>query len=138
MVDIRTLRPGDESAVVDASHLFDNRAKSDATARFLGEAGHHLLIAYEDEQSIGFITGVEMVHPDKGSEMFIYELGVSERHRGRGIGRELVERLKAIATDQGCYGMWVVTDRENSAALSVYQRSGGAPEGDQVVVAWTF
>ncbi len=33
------------------------------------------------------VSGVELTHPDKGTEMFLYELGVAERFRGRGIGR---------------------------------------------------
>ena len=127
-MDIRVLRPGDDGLVAAASHLFDGPARPDATARFLAEDGHHLLVAYEDERAVGFVSGVEVTHPDKGTEMFLYELAVDEPFRRRGIGRALVERLAALARAAGCYGMWVVTDEDNEAARATYEGTGGVPE----------
>jgi ribosomal protein S18 acetylase RimI-like enzyme len=137
-VEIRVCRPGDDRLVTAASHLFDRTAEPAATARFLAEDGHHLLIAYEGERSVGFVSGVEMTHPDKGTEMFLYELAVDEAARHRGIGRALVERLASVARDAGCYGMWVVTDHDNEAARATYERTGAVPESGQVVEVWTF
>jgi ribosomal protein S18 acetylase RimI-like enzyme len=137
-VDIRVLRAGDDGLVAAASHLFDGPARSDATARFLAEDGHHLLVAYEDDRAVGFVSGVEMTHPDKGSEMFLYELAVDEPFRRRGIGQTLVERLAALGREAGCYGMWVITDQDNEAARATYERTGGVPETQQVVEVWTF
>ena len=97
------------------------------TARFLGEAGHHLLIAYDDERAVGFVTGVEVTHPDKGTEMFLYELAVDEPFRRQGIGRALVERLAELARDAGCYGMWVITDDINRAAAPPTKGPAGCP-----------
>jgi ribosomal protein S18 acetylase RimI-like enzyme len=137
-VEIRVLRPGDDRLVAAASHLFDGPATPGATARFLGEAGHHLLVAYESERPVGFVTGVEVTHPDKGTEMFLYELAVEETSQNRGIGRALVERLAALAREAGCYGMWVVTDDINRPARAVYEGTGGVPRADQVMEVWTF
>jgi ribosomal protein S18 acetylase RimI-like enzyme len=137
-MDIRVLRPGDDDLVAAASHLFDGPARADATARFLAEDGHHLLVAYEDEQPVGFVTGVEVTHPDKGTEMFLYELAVDEPFRRQGIGRALVEGLAARARAAGCYGMWVLTDEDNEAARATYEGIGGVPETRQVVEVWTF
>lgn len=114
-MEIRVLRAGDDRLVAAASHLFDGPATPEATARFLEEAGHHLLIAFEDDRAVGFVTGVEVTHPDKGTEMFLYELAVDDGSRRQGVGRGLVEQLAALAHAAGCYGMWVVTDDDNSA-----------------------
>ena len=137
-MEIRVLRPGDDGLVAAASHLFDGPARPDATARFLAEDGHHLLVAYEDDRAVGFVSGVEVTHPDKGTEMFLYELAVDEPFRRRGIGRALVERLAALARAAGCYGMWVITDHDNEAARATYEGTGGVPETRQVVEVWTF
>jgi ribosomal protein S18 acetylase RimI-like enzyme len=137
-VHIRVLRPGDDGLVAAASHLFDGPARVDATARFLAEDGHHLLVAYEGEQPVGFVTGVEVTHPDKGTEMFVYELAVDGPFRRNGIGRALVERLVTVARAAGCYGMWVLTDEDNDAARATYEGAGGVPEIRQVVEVWTF
>ena len=109
-----------------------------AVARFLSSDTHHLLIAYEDERPVGFVTGVEMTHPDKGTEIFVYELGVLEHAQNRGIGRALVRALSGIAHRCGCYGMWVLTDADNDAAFRTYERVGGKRSEGQVMFDWTF
>jgi ribosomal protein S18 acetylase RimI-like enzyme len=137
-MEIRTLGPGDEGRVAAASHLFDAPADEIATRRFLSEDGHHLLVAYVGDYPAGFVSGVEMTHPDKGTEMFLYELAVDETHRRAGLGGALVSALGEVARNRGCYGMWVLTDYDNIAALATYEGAGGSREGDQVMLAWTF
>lgn len=124
--------------VETAGHLFDTTIRRDATERFLADESHHLLIAYVDGVPAGMVTGVQMTHPDKGTEMFLYELGVDEPFRGRGVGQALVSALADRARERGCYGMWVVTDEDNTAALATYRRAGGEPENRQVVFQRTF
>ncbi|CAM5465380.1 hypothetical protein STANM309S_01275 [Streptomyces tanashiensis] len=56
-------------------------------ARFLASPGHLMLIAYaEDGVPAGFVSGIEMLHPDKGAEMCLYELSVEEPTGGAGSG----------------------------------------------------
>ena len=135
---IERLGPGDEAKVLTASELFDGPARDDATRRFLREPGHHLLVAYVGDAAAGFVSGVELTHPDKGTEMFLYELGVDERFRRRGVGTALVDALAELARDRGCYGMWVLTDADNDAALATYTRSGATERSDHVMLSWTF
>src|SRR5512132_3071667 len=100
-MDIRPPRTFAE--VQAAAHLFDDPPERAATDRFLASATHHLLFAYVgsepvgsepvDREPVGFVSGVEETHPDKGTEMFLYELAVDESARNRGIGRALVRAL---------------------------------------------
>jgi ribosomal protein S18 acetylase RimI-like enzyme len=137
-VKITRLGPGDDDRVVAAAHLFDGPTREDAVQRFLAEDGHHLLVAYEGDDAVGFVSGVEVTHPDKGTEMFLYELAVDDSHQRQGIGRALVEELSTLARRRGCYGMWVITDEENTAARATYASSGADAEHGQVVFVWTF
>ncbi|MGW6895923.1 GNAT family N-acetyltransferase [Streptomyces sp. NPDC054919] len=125
-------------AVKAAGHLFDGPPRQGATESFLADERHHLLIAYVDNVPAGMVTGVETVHPDKGTEMFLFELGVDESFRGQGVGRALVSALADLARERGCYGMWVITDEGNAAARATYGHAGGVPEEEQVVLVWTF
>lgn len=125
-------------AVQAAGHLFDAAIRPEATERFLADERHHLLIAHVDGVPAGMVTGVEMTHPDKGTEMFLYELGVHEPFRGRGIGQALVSALASLARERGCYGMWVLSDEDNAAAQAVYTRAGGTPESNQMMLSWAF
>jgi ribosomal protein S18 acetylase RimI-like enzyme len=135
-MDIRRIATSEP--VMAAAHLFDNAPLPEAIESFLASEGHHLLIGYADGVPAGMVTGVEMTHPDKGTEMFLYEMGVDEPFRGRGIGRALVTALADLARERGCYGMWVVTEGDNAAAEATYRRAGGTAEEGQTVLVWTF
>jgi aminoglycoside 3-N-acetyltransferase I len=134
---MRVERITEAAAVHAAAELFDAPPLGVATERFLAEPGHHLLLAYDDEgRPIGMISGVEMTHPDKGTEMFIYELGVSEAARRHGVATRLVQELAGIARSNGCYGMWVGTEPGNVAALALYRRAGASEEAPFVLLNW--
>ena len=136
MADIRRIT--DPADVDAAASLFDDAPRVDATERFLSEPGHHLLIAYVDGEPVGMVTGVEMTHPDKGTEMFLYELGVDEAHQRRGIGRALVSALATLARERDCYGMWVLTDDDNAAAMAAYRAAGGVVGETSRLLSWEF
>jgi GNAT superfamily N-acetyltransferase len=135
---IRALLPGDGPAIVAAGHLFDSPPDPATAERFLGTPGHHLLLAFEDGVAAGFVSGVELTHPDKGTEMFLYELSVAEPYRGRGIATRLVSALADLARRVGCYGMWVLTDDTNAPALAAYQAAGGTRDTAPRMLTWTF
>lgn len=135
-MDIR--RVTDATVVFEAAHLFDAAPRADATRRFLGDDRHHLLIAYVDGVPAGMVTGVETTHPDKGTEMFLYELGVDPPYRRRGIGAALTSALADLARERGCYGMWVVTEADNTPAQATYAHTATEREDAQIAYTWTF
>ncbi len=138
-MEILRLEPGDEDLVLAGAALFDDPPTRAWAARFLSSAGHHLLVARtEGSTPIGFVSGVETTHPDKGTELFLYELSVHPDHRKRGVGRALVEALAELARRNGCYGMWVGTEADNAAALATYRAAGAAGPEECVVFTWTF
>ena len=98
---IERLGAGDEDAVVAAEGLFDGPAIAEATRRFLANPLHHLLVAYEEGRPAGFVSGVEVTHPDKGTELFLYELAVDPAFQRRGIGAALVAALAELAAEVG-------------------------------------
>ncbi|MEU9210169.1 GNAT family N-acetyltransferase [Streptomyces sp. NPDC048415] len=124
--------------LTDAEYLFDHPVRPEWAQRFLDTQGHHLYLAYEDSSPVGFISGVETVHPDKGTEMFLYELAVAESFRRRGTGRALIRALAALARERGCYGMWVGVDTGNDVALATYRSAGGKDDETCTVVTWAF
>ncbi len=133
-VDIVRLGPGDDARVLAAADLFDGPPRPDWTRTFLAKAGHHMLVAYDGDVPIGFVTGVEIAHPDKGTEMLVYELGTAEAHRRRGIASALLAALETLARDAGHYDLWVPTEPHNTAALATYTSAGYAPPETVVVL----
>jgi ribosomal protein S18 acetylase RimI-like enzyme len=130
--------PDDAERVTEAAHLFDDTPQPDALKRFLASPTHHLLIAYSGGEPAGFVSGVEITHPDKGTEMFLYELAVDKDHRHHGFGTALVRALADLARKQGCYGMWVLVDDENAAAAATYRKADGDVESQPLMFSWKF
>jgi GNAT superfamily N-acetyltransferase len=124
---------GDEGRVMEAAKLFDTPPQKDAVAKFLADPNHHLLIAYSHGVPVGFVSGVEVTHPDKGTEMFLYELSVEEGHRHHGIGSALVKELAELAEKKGCYGMWVLA---GGGDLSQGRRRRREPAADVFLEVW--
>ncbi|MET9517608.1 GNAT family N-acetyltransferase [Streptomyces sp. NPDC002994] len=121
-----------------AEHLYDGPARPDWAERFLAAPGHLMLIAYVGGEPVGMVSGIEMTHPDKGTEMCLYELSVDEAHRRRGIGRVLTRALAEVAKERGCYDMWVGVDRDNDAALATYRSAQAKDDGEFAMLTWTF
>lgn len=134
-MEIRRLGQSDLETVINAGHLFDHPPDRARTEGFLERPGHHLLLAAVDGTPAGFVTGIEIAHPDKGVEMLLYELGVDDAYRRRGIGRALVEALKTLAHDAGCTGMWVPVEKGNDVATALY-RATGADEPEPGTTLW--
>jgi ribosomal protein S18 acetylase RimI-like enzyme len=133
---IRRLGPGDEAEVLAAGHLFDDAPRAADVRRFLAEPTHHLLLAHDGDRPVGFVSGVEMTHPDKGTEMLLYELSVDPAARRRGLGRALVAALAQLAARRGCYDMFVLVDDDNAPALATYASAGGRAASRPVMVEW--
>jgi ribosomal protein S18 acetylase RimI-like enzyme len=142
MTRVRIVRlvPGDEHVVLAGADLFDRVPTRPWTEKFLASEGHHLFAAFEsaEDTPIGFVSGVETTHPDKGTEMFLYELCVHPDHRNRGIGTALVASLAEAGRERGCYGMWVGTEPGNDAALATYRAAGAEPPEPFLTLTWTF
>lgn len=137
-MEIRRLGRGDKDALEAVAPCFDNAVDDEAATRFLESDNHHILVAYEHENVAGFVSGVEVTHPDKGTEMFLYELAVNEAYRRKGYGSQLVRALSDLACERGCYGMWVLTEEDNAAALATYCAAGGERESTPVMLSWAF
>lgn len=136
-ITIRRLTRGDAYRLTAASALFDGPITETGAREFLAKPGHHLLLAEgPDGRAVGFVSGVEMTHPDKGTEMFLYELAVAEDWRRRGVASHLVGALAEIAREGGCYGMWTGTEHDNEAALAAYRSTGGRLEPGTTIVVY--
>ena len=134
---MRIERIVDAAAVHLAADLFDTPPLAAATERFLADPTHHLLFAFDEAgRAVGMISGVETTHPDKGTEMFVYKLGVAPAARLQGVATDLVRTLADIARKSGCYGMWVATEPDNEAAKATYRKAGANEEAPFVLLSW--
>jgi ribosomal protein S18 acetylase RimI-like enzyme len=133
-VRVRRARRGDEDEIARFVEAFDNRVLPSEATRFLDDERHVLLLGYVGDRPAGFVSAVEVFHPDKQSELFLNEIGVMQRDRRRGVARALIDELRQVGRELGCANMWVLTDETNTAAMNLYASTGGTWNGDRHVM----
>jgi GNAT superfamily N-acetyltransferase len=138
-IDVRLLHGEDSDLLATATpDVFDHPINPAAMREFLEDPRHHIVVAVDDEVVIGFASAVHYVHPDKPApELWINEVGVADTHRGRGIGKALMNGLLELAHRLGCREAWVLTDRDNTAAMRLYEAAGGVATTDHVMFTFT-
>ena len=125
-LEVKILKAGDETALERvALGVFDEPINLAWTHEFLADPRHHIAVAIEDGEIVGFVSGVDYVHPDKPRELWINEVGVAPSHHRRGIGREVLECMLTHARSIGCRQAWVLTERQNIAAMRLYNSARG-------------
>lgn len=135
-IEVRVLG-AHEASVLEcmAPDVFDNDLVVPSCIEFFECPRHHLVVALDGRTVIGMASGVHYVHPDKPPELWVNELGVSERYRHQGVGRRMLDALFAHASTLGCKDAWVLTEESNKIARRLYDRAGGEDIG---VVMYSF
>ena len=124
----RLLGPGDES-VLDrvAEEVFDEPIRPDRLIAYLADPATLLLVALDGDLVVGQCAAVIHRHPDKPTELYVDELGVSPAWQRRGIGAELMRRILDEGRARGCEEAWLGTEPDNDAANALYARLAGSP-----------
>jgi len=127
MPQIKLLGPNDFDYLSNvADSVFDDPIIPASAQEFLGDPRHRLVVAIDNDVVVGFVSSVIYVHPDKTApELWINEVGVAPTHQGQGVGKMLMQRTLEEAKRSGCSEAWVLTDRENRAAMALYKSAGG-------------
>ncbi len=133
-------RVTDPREVEAARALFGGAAFPVAIDRFLTGPNHHLLIAYDGDEPLGMVTGVEMACPDKGTEMFLYDLNIAESGRRRGVGRALIAALARLARERGCCGTRLLGERDSAATWAADARTPAHRDDEDatILLSWPF
>ncbi len=146
---VRRLTVGDEDAacrlIEEVKFVLDDRggeslAPTDVCA-LLADARAYLLGAYVEGQPAGMAYGYCFPRLDGPRPMmFLYEVGVLEQHRRKGVGRALVEELKRLAQERDCRKMFVPTAATNEPAMALYRAAGGGggPDPNAATFRWNW
>lgn len=133
--EIKLLTPDDAALVLGAeAGVFDHAPQAPLTEGFLRDPRHHLVAALHEGRVIGFVSAVHYGHPDKAPELWINEVGVAEAYQQRGVGRQMLDAMLAHGRELGCPNAWVLTDRENAAAMRLYTGAGGIEARPETVM----
>lgn len=147
-ITVRRLRPGDDAVLTYlAQHnaefgSVDERPSLEPlspaeTVAFLADDRTATFVAFAGDQPVGFCYANELYRRHSAlRHLCIYELAVSDRHRGQGIGAGLLEAVADHARAQAIGRGFVIASARDVPATTLYQLAGATPNGDEVV--WAF
>ncbi|QCI67493.1 GNAT family N-acetyltransferase [Phreatobacter stygius] len=134
LVEFRQVRQGDERLFERvAEDVFDEPIDARRLAAYLAEPSHHMIVALHDGWIVGQVMAVVHRHPDKATELYIDEVGVTPDLQRQGIGRAMLDRMFALGRNLGCSEAWVGTEPDNVPARALYAERGG-PAGETFVM----
>ena len=130
----------DNAGLLDrvAEDVFDEPIRADRLAAYLAEPGHIMLVALSGGIVVGQCAAVLHRHPDKVTELYIDEVGVTPAMQRNGIGRALVERMLRIGRELGCGEAWVGTEPDNLPARGLYERLDARPGEAETFVMYVY
>ena len=122
---IRQVKSSD-AALFDrvAADVFDVAVDRQRLAAYLASPGHLMLVALLDGTVVAQVAAVVHRHPDKPTELYIDEVGVTPALQRRGIARTMLAEMLALGKALGCEEAWVGTESDNAAARGLYESHG--------------
>ena len=108
--------------------------------RFLAKPENYLIVAIADDKPVGYLVGYLLDRIDRDQPMMmLYEIGVDDAYRQRGIGTAMIDLFKLYCRKQNVMKMWVHTNQSNLAAVALYQSTGGVGDssGDEISFLFT-
>lgn len=86
--------------------------------------------AYDGDRLVGL--AVSEVHAWNNT-LWVHDFYVAETHRGRGIGKRLMERVASIASDAGLRAIVCETQNKNAVGIKIYKKLGFRLQGIDLI-----
>ena len=122
------LSPTEWSVLLNVEEdTFDEAIIPERAVAYLADPTNLLLVAMDGKTVIGQCAACIHRHPDRLTELYIDNLGVSDGFKRRGIGRELITRMFSEGKSRGCEEAWVATEVDNDPANRLYEQFRSEP-----------
>jgi L-amino acid N-acyltransferase YncA len=143
MLDVRPAQPADAAAIVallnELAATSDQMvltpidpartgAVADHVGRLAAGGTEFMLLGLADGAVAGFLLTSAEKHPDRRGVVEI-DIGITERHRRRGLGRRLLAAAEAEARHRGIHRLQLRVLTGNEAAIALYRAAGFETEG---------
>ncbi len=112
-----------------AKDVFDEPVDPDRLADYLASPGHLMIVAVANNVVVGHCAAVIHRHPDKPSELYIDEVGVTPKRQREGVATRLLNEMFEWGMEFGCEEAWVGTELTNMAARALYDALGPIESG---------
>ncbi len=107
--------------------------RTETLGKALKNPNYELLVAEIDGEIAGFIDQWIVHDFAHGAQLsYIQNLYVTSKHRRKGVGSKLLDRIIESAKDKGVLEIHLVTEFENKPAISLYRKHGFVKESLQL------
>jgi len=104
----------------------------DPNPAFFSNPNNILLIAYAEEVPCGYLYAYILANPVKRkNKMFLYSIDTFPKFRKKGVAKLLIASLKELAIKEDCEGIFLITQKNNTAAVTLYESSEGTRNSDE-------
>ena len=136
---IRNARPEDLDALtallrelfsIEADFAVDAERQRRGLAMMLEGCLKHrcVKVAEMDGEVVGMVTAQLLISTAEGGVVALVEdMVVDGRHRGLGIGRQLMAEIESWSRERGASRLQLLADRTNFSALDFYDKIGWRP-----------
>lgn len=122
---IRRMEVSDIPSVADMEKMYFSVPWSEAGLLESLNMENYLFLVVEEAGEIAGYAGLSVIL-DEGD---ITNIVINERYRGRGLGRELLERLLEAGAGRGANAFTLEVRASNEAAIQLYKSMGFEEEG---------
>lgn len=115
------------AAFDDPESYLSNQPNAEYLRHLLDSKFFICLAARKDGKTVGGIAAYELIKfEQQRSELYIYDLAVSQENRREGIATAMIEKLKEIARSRGASVIFVQANTENEdlPAIALYSKLG--------------
>jgi ribosomal protein S18 acetylase RimI-like enzyme len=100
-----------------------------------------LVSVNETDEVVGYCFGIFQRHKENSiltdiKTLYIDDLCVDEKFRGKGVGKELYEAALSLAKEKGCYNLTLNVWSCNESAIRFYESMGLIPQkiGMEIII----
>jgi len=139
-LEYRRISLDDIEIVLGMEGVFrDDFLKKECVTDFLKNSMNWIFVCILDNRIIGFIYGYELNRLNRAENMlYIHEVGILPDFQRKGIGTELIERLKKECHRKNIYKMFLFTQKSNIGACKLYDKTGGKTTLDSTAVRFNI
>lgn len=102
-------------------YMLDAFQSASAISEQMRGEGCEYYLVEEAGHNVGYLA---LVLDQDSCSMQLSKLYLLKAHRGRGLGRWLVERIEAECAARGMKRLWLTVNRNNTDSILFYQRVG--------------
>ncbi len=108
------------------------------TKAYLENDSNYFLAYIKQDKIIAYALAYTLQRYDGNeSMMYLHEIDVDIDHRRKGIGKMLLSEMKNICANMGFMKLFLITNKSNTSAVSLYESLDGETSSDDDIV-YTF